>query len=287
VFLAETAETYDFIIVDLFAGEFIPPHCVSLEFFRLLKSRLNPDGAVFVNTNMNDIPYELPGEREPFRPVRHLHATLLAAGFPALYENRYFHAVYAYPYELAEARFVGDLFHQFRDEGRPAALRAAAGLAAFVSAAVPPGRDRYRAYTDRWVPAPLVELKSNESGIYSALASGAVAAAEPVSRLVLEQILEEGERFGYPASVRDPARLVEKLERLAGTGPAPDRAAAARYFRYSPEMDGIPAEARSPAARTAARYAALYRYAYANDYENLLDLLKAMDEELPLAVAGG
>lgn len=55
----------------MFAGEFILSHCVTSEFFTLVKERLAQDGALFVNTNMNDLPFRL-AEDEPFRAFRHL-----------------------------------------------------------------------------------------------------------------------------------------------------------------------------------------------------------------------
>ena len=281
VFLEETARTYDFITVDLFSGEFIPPHCVSVEFFRLVKQRLAPDGTLFVNTNMNDIPFDVPRGAEPFRPIRHLQSTLLAAGFPTQFENRFFHALHAYPYPLSEDRFIGELERHFRKANEPPAVRAAAGLAALVSAAVPPERERYRPFTDRWVPAPLIELKSNEQRIYAALGrSDAVhASTDPAAAQLLQQILDEGHRLGYFTAFRDPADLVARLDGWAGAKQPVTRSWAARYLRFSPEMPPEDtAEGHSPLAMLASRYARLYRLALANDYETLLEPVGALIE---------
>jgi len=289
VFLDETSRTYDLIIVDLFSGEFIPPHCISVEFFRLVRERLAPDGTLFVNTNMNDVPYDVPRGVEPFRPIRHLQSTLLAAGFPAQFENRFFHAVHAYPYPMSEDRFIGELERHFRDVDEPQAVRVAAGLAALVSAAVPAGRERYRPFTDRWVPAPLIELKSNEQRIYAALGRTAAvdSVADPAAAQLLRQILDEGERLGYFTALRDPAALVARLDGWAGSQQPVTRSWAARFLRFSPEMPPDDAAGgRSPLAALASRYALLYRLALANDYEALLGPVGVLIEAFSGAKAG-
>ncbi|MET0414053.1 MAG: fused MFS/spermidine synthase, partial [Polyangiaceae bacterium] len=185
--LASSTEQYDLIIVDLFSGEFIPSHCVSVEFFELVRQRLASHGSVFINTNMNDIQHELAPESEPFRAVRHLQATLRAAGFPSLFENSFFHSLFAFPDALPQAKLRADLLAQLADEARPAALRAAAGIAAFTSVEVPE-RGGYRAFSDRWTPSFLIELKSNAASIYEELERSPRAAAGPDS-LVAERVL--------------------------------------------------------------------------------------------------
>lgn len=49
VFLQKSREKYDIIIMDAFGEHFIPPALYTLEFFRLMKSRLNPKGMVLMN----------------------------------------------------------------------------------------------------------------------------------------------------------------------------------------------------------------------------------------------
>src|SRR5690606_15291138 len=137
--------------------------------------RLSPSGSVFINTNMNDIPFEV-GASEPFRGMRHLWATLRAAGFDHLIENAFFNAIYAFAEDMPIERFRAALEREWRESERPAPLRAAAGLALYSSFAVPEARAGYRPFTDAWTPEVLIELKSNESSIYEALASAGLEA---------------------------------------------------------------------------------------------------------------
>jgi len=48
-FLQQTREKYDVIVMDAFGETFIPPALYTLEFFTLMKSRLNPQGLVLMN----------------------------------------------------------------------------------------------------------------------------------------------------------------------------------------------------------------------------------------------
>ncbi|HKC68323.1 MAG TPA: fused MFS/spermidine synthase, partial [Bacteroidia bacterium] len=48
--LYQTKDKYDIVVIDLFAGEVTPSHVLSLESFTKIKSLLNPDGFIFINT---------------------------------------------------------------------------------------------------------------------------------------------------------------------------------------------------------------------------------------------
>ena len=48
-FLRKSKETYDVIIFDAYAGGIIPPHFLSMEFFRLAASALKPEGTLVMN----------------------------------------------------------------------------------------------------------------------------------------------------------------------------------------------------------------------------------------------
>lgn len=48
-FLQKTREKYDVIVMDAFGETFIPPALYTLEFFKLMKNRLNPQGLVLMN----------------------------------------------------------------------------------------------------------------------------------------------------------------------------------------------------------------------------------------------
>jgi len=48
-FLRESAERYDYMILDVFNGDTTPSHLMSLEAFRLMRERLSPGGALAIN----------------------------------------------------------------------------------------------------------------------------------------------------------------------------------------------------------------------------------------------
>src|SRR6185312_6985331 len=67
VFLTRNSEPYDLIIADAFTGSYIPFHLMTKEFYKILRDRLKPGGAVAFNiypgtklydaniANMNDV----------------------------------------------------------------------------------------------------------------------------------------------------------------------------------------------------------------------------------------
>lgn len=51
LFLQNTTAEYDVIYLDIFnSGHYIPPHLATVEFFSALKSRLSPEGVVYINS---------------------------------------------------------------------------------------------------------------------------------------------------------------------------------------------------------------------------------------------
>jgi spermidine synthase len=287
VFLNETSETYDLIIVDLFAGEFIPSHCVSVEFFELVRRRLSPGGGVFVNTNMNDIPFELASEDEPFRAIRHLQSTLRAAGFSDLIENHFFHSIFAFPGDMAIEAFRAGLARERDNRERPAPLRAAAGLALYSSFAVP-DRERYRPFTDRWTPAFLIELKTNVNGIYEALeaagservlaATGAAAPAPLLQRWLARHAAEW--RASHDKGFAEQGPLLGALDGVESPLEVGALDIAARFLQFSfdPQDSALPP--RSEWAKLASLYGRMHERGHANDYEAVLDVLAQIRREL-------
>ena len=287
LFLNETSETYDLIIVDLFAGEFIPSHCVSVEFFELVRRRLSPGGSVFVNTNMNDIPFEL-GDDEPFRAIRHLQSTLRAAGFHDLIENHFFHSIFAFPSGMSIEAFRTGLARERDNAGRPAPLRAAAGLALYSSFAVPADRERYRPFTDRWTPAFLIELKTNVNGIYEAIEAagaervlGASDANVPAPLLQRWLARHEAEwRTSHDKGFAELGPLVQALDAIDTPIGANALDVAARYLQFSFDPADSTLEPRGDWAVLANLYGRMHERGHANDYEALLGVLAKIRSKL-------
>jgi hypothetical protein len=285
VHLLDDTRDYDLIIVDLFAGEFIPTHCITLEFFRLVRSRLRAGGAMFVNTNMNDVPYELASDSEPFRPIRHLEATIRAAGFPTLFENAFFHSLFVFPDPMSSAGLRLTLLDRLRDPSLSPALRVGAGVAAYTTVAVETYAGRYAPFTDAWSPAPLIELKSNERALYTALRDGVAgeipaansARGSRIRALALEQRFVDLDRGGE-GELRDLGPFYAALNALDDDPGPPDIELAAEVFR--PGWEPLPTDVApvSAWAKLAATYARIYELGRKDDREALLpELLSASD----------
>jgi MFS family permease len=291
VFLAESRETFDLIIVDLFAGEFIPSHCISREFFELVRRRLSARGSVFINTNMNDIPFEVSGGSEPFRGVRHLQATLRAAGLGHMIENAFFNSIYAFAQDMPIERFRAGLEHEWRRGDRPAPLRAAAGLALYSSFAVADEHLGYKPFTDAWTPDFLIELKGNEGAIYAALERDGTAAVldasapatERAPRAVLERLLSQhfaewrGSHDKGFVSVGALADLLGDVTEPLGPG-ALD--VAARYLQFAHEPDLSELSPRGSWAELAALYGRMHALGHQNQHQALLEVLDSVHTHL-------
>jgi spermidine synthase len=286
-YLATHEQQFDFIIVDLFAGEFVPSHCITETFFALVKSRLRPGGALFVNTNMNDVPFEFASDAaEPFRAFRHLASTLEAAGFPSLFENLHFHALYAFPREVSFAHFHGQMRDLRQRAGLPAPARAAAGLALRTTVPAASYRARYRPFSDEWAPEMLIELKSNKEALFEYFAelprqqrAGVVRDDHPVAQYSISKLLEQGASDGDFWSLSEPDALIRELNQVERPLGAGDAELAARYLRFGMSEESR-VRAETPWARVTELYARLSTQAYGNDYEGLLSTLAQLDGEL-------
>src|SRR5690606_14656619 len=107
-----------------------------------------PRGAVFLNTAMNDIHFELPEADDPFRAVRHLVSTLKAAGFPTVLENTLFHSLFAYRDQRSVVPWRREMLSVFSNPNHLVPVRAAAGLAAFTTVGIGVDAERYPPFTD-------------------------------------------------------------------------------------------------------------------------------------------
>jgi predicted membrane-bound spermidine synthase len=162
LFLRETSERYDYIIVDLFAGGFIPSHCITEEFFSLVLQRLAPDGAMFMNSNMTEF-LAFEGESMTWAPVRHLQSTIFNAGFAQIVRTDLFsngHMV-AFPVAKPISVLRDHIRRQAARADLPLEHRSLLTVESFNLHETPVERRHLRPFTDDWVPDHLVQLKDN------------------------------------------------------------------------------------------------------------------------------
>jgi SAM-dependent methyltransferase len=281
-FIDRDKERYDFIIVDVYAGEFLPPHCISREFFARVREHLSPDGVVFINTNMYDVPFELPhGASEPMRVNRHLEQTLRDAGFASIFPNNFFHSAVLYPTAVSLETFRNKLLAVAADPRKPDATRAALGLMARTTVEAGKYERHYQPFTDVWAPELMLELKSNHARLYSALAKAVQPqqrdeVQHPAVRAIRAQLFAERTAGSTVGAIQDAGALIRSLNQIQQPLTAADLELAARYLRFgygaSTELD-----AHSPWARLAASYAHLYSAGNSNDYERLATVLGELD----------
>ncbi len=172
LFLREDTGAYDYIVVDVFAGEQLPAHCVTLEFFTLAHARLAPGGVLQMNTNLWD--FQVLTGLEPSAPpvpVHHVQSALLRAGFASLFQSDFFENGHLYAFrEPTSVEAVRELLTaQARDTARPEDLRATLAIAALHVLPVPEERRQLRPLSDAWVPEHVLHLKDNFGGYLEAL----------------------------------------------------------------------------------------------------------------------
>ncbi|MDO8598996.1 MAG: fused MFS/spermidine synthase, partial [bacterium] len=128
-FVRESDEQYDIIVVDAYTNQLtIPPHLASVEFFRLLRSRLSPDGFVVANVNA------------PHRNSRLLHTfeQTIAAAFPSVIVG----SPGAWNYLLIAGEHAM----------LPAVRTAIGDRATFTDVMAEAGASGKRVFTDDWAP---------------------------------------------------------------------------------------------------------------------------------------
>jgi len=235
---------------------------------------------VFINTNMFDVPFELPaGTDEPARVNRHLEETLRDAGFVSIFENRFFHSLVVYPKERSVDAFLAKLRAIAADETRPLATRATLAMMARTTVETERHPRSYRPFTDAWAPEIVLELKSNHARLYRALArepAQGEAASHPLLRVVRKRLLAEHASGNNTGAITDTAALVRELDALPMPLTAADHLLAARHLRF--EQLELPAlTPHSPWAKLAAGYARMYAAGLGNDYEQLAQVLRELD----------
>jgi predicted O-methyltransferase YrrM len=282
-FIERDSRRYDFIVADLFANEFIPPHCVTREFFTRLRARLNPGGVVFINTNMFDIPFEIAaGKSEPTRVNRHLERTLREAGFPTLFANNAFPSTVLYTTAQSIDSFRAKLRSIAADPTRPLATRAALGMMVRTTSEVTAQHPRtYAPFTDAWSPELLLERKWNHGAVIDALAEApASEPLHPALRIIRARLITERAAGVSSGAISDPAALVRELDAVKEPLSPADHELAARYLRfdYTGELPAL--QPRSPWAKLAAGYARMFNAAHTNDFEILADVVRELEQTL-------
>jgi predicted O-methyltransferase YrrM len=281
-FVERDAQRYDFIVVDLFAGEFVPAHCITREFFSRVRARLNPGGVVFINTNMFDMPFEIAAtSSEPTRVNRHLERTLREAGFPSIFANNVFPAAVLYTTPQALDTFRDKLRAIAADSSRPPATRAALGLMARTTAAVARYPRTYRPFTDAWSPELLLERKWNHAALIDALSQAPENdVMHPALRVVRARLIAERAQGVTSGAISDAAALVRELDAVLTPLSAADEELAARYLRFD-YTDALPElTPHSAWAKLAAGYARIYSAGHTNDFELLADALAELEQTL-------
>ncbi|MBI4449636.1 fused MFS/spermidine synthase [Candidatus Uhrbacteria bacterium] len=143
-FVRQSNEQYDMVVVDAYTNQLtIPPHLATVEFFRLLRERLAPNGVVIANVNA---PSE---ESLLFRTI----VQTVAEVFPSVVEG----------YSSAWNRLIiasgepADL-NRLHSTSLPSTLRVPGSpLETFLQAAKPVVRDRtLRIFMDDWAPLELM-----------------------------------------------------------------------------------------------------------------------------------
>lgn len=280
-FLERERQRYDYIVVDTFAGEFIPAHCATREFFTRVRQHLNPGGVVFVNTNMYDVPFELPpGEREPARVNRHLERSLREAGFPSIFVNNFFHSTVLHTTPQSIDAYRARLRALAADDQQPLAARAALGLLARTTVEAASYAREYVPFTDAWAPEIVLELKSNHAKLFDALLEAksepTPVPLHPAVRIIRDRLLAERAEGAYSGAIGDAAALVRELNRVSGPLTAADRELAARYLRFE-ASEPLELNPKTPWAQLAATYARLFAAGNTNDYERLVGVLGELD----------
>jgi protein-L-isoaspartate O-methyltransferase len=171
VFLKESDAVYDFVLVDLFAGDFLPPHCVTQEFFGLVRAHLAPEGVMFINSNMPEL-LALEGVGAIERPTQHLESAIFNAGFPQLLRSDF--VVNGHFTAFRTARPLEERREALRGQARrsdlPVEYRAQEALESFSLSEVPPERAALAPFTDDWVPDAMIHRRDNVKGHLEAAA---------------------------------------------------------------------------------------------------------------------
>ncbi|WP_394836375.1 fused MFS/spermidine synthase [Pendulispora rubella] len=163
-FIRQDDQVYDYVMVDVIAGDHPPAHCLTREFFELLRERLAPRGVMEVNTQFLDSHVRTGlSEDAVFLPAQHLHAALLQAGFASVYQNDFFEhgEVYAFKQQTPHAGLRQELLHLVQDERVSVHLRTSAAVAALGIFPIDERRKSLPAFADDWLPEHRVHLKEN------------------------------------------------------------------------------------------------------------------------------
>jgi spermidine synthase len=102
--LAHSRRTFSVITIDAYRPPYIPPHLTTLEFFRIVRAHLAPDGVVTINVA------RLPDDR---RLIEGLAATLQAV-FPSVYVSDVPYSMNSILYATVQPSTIANLLENYR-----------------------------------------------------------------------------------------------------------------------------------------------------------------------------
>lgn len=162
VYLKSTKIEHDYLIVDLFSGEYIPPHCVTTEFFKLAFNNLSEDGILFINSNMEKVVSPINFESKVDAPIDNLLSSLFNAGFKSIFMDDWFGYgfIYAYKNEINENKILERMWDKINDIKLDPHLRASLAIGYLRIREMEVRQTK--PFKDTWIPENLIQLKSNK-----------------------------------------------------------------------------------------------------------------------------
>jgi len=213
VFLKESEETFDFILVDLFAGDFLPPHCITREFFSLIRARMPADGVMFINSNMPEArELEATNLSSLPRVVWHLESAIFNAGFGQILKTDFpvngHLTAFIEPRPVEQHRAV--LRAQAAREALPVEYRAQLALESFALSEVPTARAQAaEPFTDDWVPDAMIHRRERAKPLATPAATATFCKRVADLAQQAESASEVFQFFARPDDIRKCATVFE------------------------------------------------------------------------------
>ncbi|EQC45425.1 fused MFS/spermidine synthase [Bacteriovorax sp. Seq25_V] len=116
-FLQRSSQKFDYVNIDVFKTSYIPEHCITLEFYKLVFDSLVAKGVVSLNTNLAHN-FFIKNVSAKNAYLKNLVNTIKTAGFKKVFYNNYTKHIFAFKSieeasEFIESLKVGSLNKQF------------------------------------------------------------------------------------------------------------------------------------------------------------------------------